>query len=102
MIEVKPKQPLKAPSPIDVTLWGMLMEVKTLKNSKEFSPIVSTPSPIDNSFKVVLQSLNQLPTLLQFKDKCVILVQPEKALLPMDVTLLPMVTEVKPEQPEKA
>ena len=28
--------------------------------------------------------------------------QPEKALLPMEVTLLPMVTEVKPEQPEKA
>ena len=28
--------------------------------------------------------------------------QPEKAPLPMDVTLLGMVTELRPEQPEKA
>ena len=61
-----------------------------------------TLSPKVTDVMLVLLSPNQLPIVLQFKSNDVMLVQPEKALSPMLVTPLPMVTEVRPLQEENA
>ena len=44
--EVKPLQPLNAPSPTEVTLFGMVTEVKPLQSLTKFAGIRCTLSPI--------------------------------------------------------
>ena len=74
-------QPEKADSPIDVTLLGMVTEVRP-----------EQPEKADHPMDVTL-----LGMVTEVKPE-----QPEKAEIPMEVTLLGMVMEVRPEQPEKA
>ena len=59
--------PLKAKSPMDVTLAGMLMEVRAVASWKELGPIDSTPSGMETEDSEVAS---------------------KKALLPIDPTLL--------------
>ena len=95
---------MKAWSPINVTLLGMVSEVRLEQLWKELLPSDVTllgividvrpeqpekvPSPIDVTLLGIFTEVRPE--------------QPEKALPPIDVTLLGMVSEVRPEQPEKA
>ena len=110
--DVKPLQPEKAPLLIDVTLFGMVTEVSPLQYSKADSPMDVTLLGIivfEHPFIKVLVAVSimalqlsresyfglPLSTLIDVKP-----LQPKKALSPMDVTLLGMVRDVRPLQPE--
>ncbi len=114
IIDVKPAHQENAPSPIDVTELGMMMNVKPEQPEKAEPPIDVTPSgitvllhPLINSLAEVfiialqdsLESYTGLPssTIIDVKP-----VQPLKALSPIDVTELGMMRDVKPVQPLKA
>ena len=112
--EVSLEQPKKASPPIEVTELGMVTEVSPEQPEKALSPIEAT----ELGMVVFLQ-----PTISVFMDDSIIALQlsresnvplylstvsevspeqPEKANLPIEVTELGMVNEVSPEQPEKA
>ena len=77
--DVKPLQFWKAYEPIDVTLSGMVTDVKPLQTA-------NAPLPIDVTLSGMVTDVKPL--------------QPRKASYPIDVTLSGMVTDVKPLQPE--
>ena len=103
----------KALLPMDVTLLGIVMDVSPLQYSKAFLPILVTLLGIIVSLhpdKIVLVAVLMMALqlsresymVLPFSTLIEVRLQPEKAETPMLVTLLGMVTEVKPLQPEKA
>ncbi len=77
MTEVRPEHSLNAPSPMLVTLSGMVIEVSPEQRENAYLPMLVTLLPM-----VTEVSAEQL----------------ENAHSPMLVTPLPMVTEVSPEQ----
>ena len=81
IIEVKPLQPEKAPTPILVTELGIVIEVKPLQPEKALPPILVT----------------ELGIVIEIK-----LLHSEKVPRSMLVTELGIITEVKPLQPMKA
>ena len=112
-MEVRPEL-LKAPSPIFVTLFGILMEVRPEQRENAPEPILVTLlgimvflQPKNNVLLAVSIIALQLfrESNVVFPDSTLIEVrplQPSKAQLPILVTLFGMVTEVRPEQSEKA
>ena len=115
---------------MDVTLLGMTTEVNELLLLNAYVPMVfkesgnvtvSTLLPLERKYAGILVTLSpnvsdemvegntglledelKSEQLVALNVKAVRAVQPLNAELPMDVTLLSMVTEVKPLQPEKA
>ena len=103
--DVRPLQPEKAYSPIDVTELGMVTDVRPLKCLKAKAGIVLTPSPIVRD-EILLQPSNtgkpKEPIVEQFsalKTTDVRPLQPLKADSPIEVTELGMVIAVRPLQP---
>ena len=99
--EVRPEQPENAEPLMVVTVLGMVIVVRPLHPEKALLLIVVTSSPRIISLIDVLL-LNQFPTSLQWKVTEVRPEQPEKAELPMEVTDLGIVIEAKLLQPENA
>ena len=112
--EVKPVQPEKASSLIYVTEFGIVTEVKPVQPLKaevlievtELGIIVFLQPTINEFVSVLiiaLQSLRESKTLLPLSTLMLSKpLQPEKRELPISVTELPIVTEVKPVQYWKA
>ena len=100
--------------PIEVTLSGSLIELSEVQPLKAESPIEVTPSGIivvaQPAIKVLVEvSIIALQLFLEsntvFPSSTIIevnKVQPLKADSPIDITLFPIITEVKDEQLEKA
>ena len=132
--EVSPEQPQKAALPMEVTELGMETKVRPVQSQKTQSPIevtelgmVTEVSPEQRKKAYSLMAVTELgmivllqPTINLFVDVCIIALQlsresyvplflstvtevspeqPQKAYLPIEVTELGMVTEVSPEQP---
>ena len=112
--EVKPLQFRKALSPMEMTELGITTEVKPLQPSKAASPMEVTEleimvfrHPAISVFVAVSIMALQLFRLSYavFPDSTTMEVKPLqllKALSPMEVTELGIVTEVKPRHPSKA
>ena len=116
--EVKLVQSEKAPLPILVTLLGMVKEVKLEQPEKTYFPmhvtllgmvreVIFTSSKYklwaqDRGLESELEKEMLHHAAISLILTLSSLVQSLKAASPMLVTLLEMVTEVKPEQPEKA
>ena len=107
--EDKPEHPLKAQSPIAVTLFGILIEVKPVQSENAEFPMLVTPSPIIysetcapkivpilllNEYDLLTMAFELIVTFIKFE-------QLEKAFPPMLVTLFGISIEVKPVQPLK-
>ena len=112
--EVKPLQFWKALLPMEVTELGIVTEVNPLQKKKAASPMEVTElgimvfrQPAISLFFAVSITALQLPLLsyVLFPDSTTMEVKPLqllKALSPMEVTELGIVTEVKPRHPSKA
>ena len=74
---------------MEVTLFGITVDEKPI--TKVFVAVSIIALQLSRESYLVFS----LATVIEVKPE-----QPEKASLPMEVTLLPMVTEVKPEQSE--
>ena len=110
VMEVRPEQPSNAHTPMLVTLLGMVMEVRPEQWKNALSPMLVTLlgilvllQPDISSFVEVSMTALQLlresyfllldSTLMEVRPE-----QPENKRTPILVTLLGMVTEVRPEQ----
>ena len=112
--EIKALQLIKASSPIDVTLVGIIKEVKLRQAENAAEQMDLIPSGIIVLSHPLIKVLDEVSMIaLQFSRESytgfpysttieVKPLQALKALLPMDVTLLGMVMEVKPQQFAKA
>ena len=80
--------------PMDVTLFGISIDVKPEQPENAELPIFVTLSPNLISLMDVIPA-NHDSTDLQFNSMEVKPLQPSNALRPMDVTPLPMVTQVR-------
>ena len=80
--------------PIDVTFWGIVNESKPLQSRKAFSAIVMTSSPSMISL-IEANPLNHEPAVGHKIVAELRLLQPRKALSPIEVTPFPIVIEVK-------
>ena len=113
-MEVKPEQSEKVPSPILLTPLGIVTDVKPAQPLKALFPILVTLlgiivflSPMIKVFDdvsiIALQLSREsyfvfpLSTTIEVRS-----MQPKKALSPMMVTELGIITEVRPLQPKKA
>ena len=107
-VNISGATPLNAEYPIEVTLEGIVTEVKPVQPENAEAPIEVTPSGIVTEVKPPGHATSVLPSLLQrspfttekyrlFESttKEVKLEQPENAPPPMEVTLEGIVTEVK-------
>ena len=102
--EVKPVHFQKAELPMLSTLLGIIIDVRFEKPEQRFAGIYSTSSP---NIKDVIRRMNgdwSVKSEHSFAFHITELkpLQSRKAIFPMLVTLLPIVTEVKPLQPWKA
>ena len=84
-----------------MTELGMVKEVRPLQSKKAWSPMLVTSLPNTISW-IDSILLNQFPIFSQWKITEVKRLQPEKAELLIEVTLLGMVMEVRPQQFLKA
>ncbi len=66
--EVKPLQPLKANSPMLVTLFGIVIEVKPVHSSKACPPMLMTLLPIVTEVKPLQSKKALLPMLVTLYD----------------------------------
>jgi len=102
VMEVRPEQTLNAPSPMLVTLLGMVMEVRPLPWNADCPMLVTLlgmvmevrPLPWNADCPMLVTLLGMV---MEVRPE-----QPKNALIPMLVTLLGMVMEVRPEQPANA
>ena len=126
--EVRPVQPIKVRSPIEVTELGMVTEDRLTQPSKALSQIHTVPSLMATAVQLGISPLNLYATLPIYTIPSGLLSyhgvfanaappiketesgivtevrpeQPQKAQLPIDVTESGMGTKVKPVQPSKA
>ena len=98
MTDVKPPQPRKARTPIEVTELGMVMDV-IFEPLTKLSGNILTPLPIvaDVIPPVVILPFDE--QFFAFQIRLVKPLQPSKAFSPIEVTELGIVTDVKPMQP---
>ena len=100
--EVRPEQPEKVELSMDVTLLGMVIEVRLEQPEKASLLIKRVPSLIEHDVIVLSTASTRYVSAYRLLFTTGKLVQPLKALYPMEVTLLGIVIEVRLEQPEKA
>ena len=94
---VKPVQPENALYPMLVTLSGIVTLVKPVQSSNAELPMLSPPFIITSCKLFCGISSMAIVGIVAF-----VMLQPENAELPMLVTPSPIVTLVKPVQPENA
>ena len=85
--EVRPLQPEKARSPMEVTLLGIITEVRPLQDWKAYWPMVVTLSVMVIFVIEEVLPLNSEGTVTQSNVTSCILLQPEKISRPTDVGL---------------
>ena len=99
--EVRLLQLKKARLPMEITLLGMMTEVRPVQPEKADSPMVFMFS--DSVIFLILEKpLNNDVTFSQSKETSSILLQPKNRLFPIIVGLLFTITDVRPLQLEKA